>query len=199
MIFLPKHTAQVAAICGDEGGRYSLQGVHVLEYEGGHYRVEASDGHYVGIVRGVSEAVEPPAGLRDAANGCYDYIVPMEAWNAGFKLCKNPATKKDEPLSLVASADTVTMAVSDCTARADPVDGRFPDIDGVLPKAPPLFSVEVQPKLLIDLLRVAAAFAGRESPNVRVCFWPKQNLLGVMTRNESQTFDAVVVCLSPPK
>jgi DNA polymerase III sliding clamp (beta) subunit (PCNA family) len=201
VLFFPKHTVQIADLCGDNQTRYSLQGIHVLEYEGGHYRVEASDGHYAGIVKG--QSVDPAAShltavtnkLHEASNGCYDYIVPRDSWNAGFKLCKNPATKQNEPLGIVASEEELTMAVSDCTAKAAPIDGRFPNVDAVLPKEPPTASIAISPKLLMGLLRTAMAFADPNNQVVVMHVWDgrEPQMLGFSTRNETQTFDGLLV------
>ena len=60
--------------------------------------------------------------------------------------------------------------------------------------------LRVNPKMLAEVLTVAAAFADAEAVAVDLAFYPKANFLGVLARNaQGQTFDAIVVCLSPPK
>src|SRR5262245_6180805 len=54
MIFLPRCAGSVAALTAAQTARLSMTAVRVCELAGGHWRIEATDGRVLGIIRGPS-------------------------------------------------------------------------------------------------------------------------------------------------
>jgi hypothetical protein len=202
MIFLPKNLGALAAV-PDAGppGRYATAAVHVLDEEG-HYRCEATDGKALAVVRGPSTAPsQVPAALEEAPNGCASTLVPARDWKTAFQLAP-----KGSAVGLVASAEKVTLAGPGAVTTCAPIEGRFPNVDAVLPGHGPLARIHLDPRRLAALLQVAAAIleADKEKHGgpaaVELMFYGRGKPLGLMGRNaQGQTFDALLMPLDVPE
>ena len=74
------------------------------------------------------------------------------------------------------------------------VDGRYPDVESVIPMHGPLVSVRVNPALLAELLKLAMAI---EPVGITLLYYGKDEPIGLLTSNEQgQTFDAILMPLS---
>ena len=207
MIFLPKNLGTLATLAGDEGVRYALSGVHVLD-EGDYYRCDVSDGRVLAIVCGPDARATPAAqritdeqlqAVEEAPGGVFDMIIPASRWKEAFR-----QLPKEAALGLTAGEGVITLASPQCVSRCTPVEGRWPNVDTVLPTGGPLVRLRVNPKMLARLLEVAAAFAELdppEPPAVDLLWYGRDKPLGVVGKNrEGQIFDALLMPLTgnPP-
>jgi uncharacterized protein YfaA (DUF2138 family) len=89
----------------------------------------------------------------------------------------------------------VLLAVGDQALTTRALDGRFPDVAAVLPRSGALVAVRLNPTLLVELLKVAAAVTAGEG--VDLLFFGRDKPLGLMARNEGgQTFDGLIMPLT---
>lgn len=182
MIRLPKSVARLSDLCaaGSSGRMASLGGIHFIA-TGHGYRLCATDGHVLGIVSG---PVIPPGG-----EACV--VIPKIGWQEAFKLVgKNGSVTVDAEAQLL-------RVDNHCQIGFQPVDGRFPDYMGILPRTLPLFRFKVNPLLLAEVLRVAASVCeGGETPGVEFLFYKPGGPIGLIGRGKDEVaFDAVVMPL----
>jgi hypothetical protein len=177
VIYVPNPLGGLAALCG-QARHYALHAVRVLEYQGGAFRLEASDGRRLAIVRGAGGHAPPElAGLEAPADPVYEALIPADAWRDGF----NQAGKAPG-VALLLGRNAVTLAAGAARREAPNFreSERWPDVARALPR-PPAWAVAVDPKLLSGLLLAAAACAeaaGGAGP-VQLLLYPKVQYVGV--------------------
>jgi DNA polymerase III sliding clamp (beta) subunit (PCNA family) len=121
-----------------------MSGVHLC---GGseHYLAEATNGHVAATVSSGT------AGSESA-----QAIVPKGAWTAAFT-----RVRKKGSLDVCVEADVAILTTGDETestiSRVKAVEGRYPNIADVVPKAAAQAAVRVKVSRLIALLKVAMA------------------------------------------
>jgi hypothetical protein len=203
MIFLPKNLGSLATLAGEENVRYSLAGIHVLD-EGDFYRIEVTDGKLLAIVCG-PDARSSGAGrhitdeqqqaIEEAPGGVFDLLVPASRWKEAFR-----QLPKDTALGLAAGEGVITLALPQAIARCSPIEGRWPNVDMVLPPTGPLVRIRVNAKTLARLLDVAAIFSEQspaEPPAVDILFYGRDKPIGIIGKNHlGQTFDALMMPLT---
>lgn len=200
MLLFPKNLGLLAGIAGDQT-RYSMAGIRVMEFQDGFYRLEVTDGKMLGIIRGPSSATPREVEmiqtqLVGAPNGAIAGIIPAEFWAKMFKL-----VQKRGHLGLVLGENQATFGTVDTKAETPLLEGRFPNVDLVLPRTPPLIRFVVNPDLLTQLLALAGAVcsAGERDPSRRVefLFYKPGAPIGLMSRNDQgQTLDALLMPLT---
>ena len=202
MIFLPKNLVSLAKLCADQGGRFSMTGPKVFEYEGEgpagrYYQVVASDGYKLGVVSGPSEPAVGPAAdaLENQPNGVYEAVVPAKDWIEAFRMCGKDAKGDPEPLGLCMGEGRIAFATFQGMRVAAPVDGRYPDWRQIIPRHPVRLRLCFNAKWLIDVLSVALHFTD-ETERVELLFYGKDLPVGVMARGNGQTFDGLIVSLA---
>src|SRR4051812_39858242 len=141
MIFLPKCLAQLAQLTAAGQGRYAMQALRLRELAGQHWRVEVSDGRPLAIVRGPSQ----PAALGLKAAGALpepealalEALVPTPEFVKALRAVpKDGGRREERRLGVLLAGPQVLLVSGDTVARVAPVEGRFPDVDSVLPKGP---------------------------------------------------------------
>ncbi|HKI37988.1 MAG TPA: hypothetical protein VKA46_39405 [Gemmataceae bacterium] len=76
-VFLHRNLAALAGVAAREPSRYAANALHVLDPGDGTYRVEATDGKRLAIVRGPCPQASYPA-LDAAFGGADKVLVPVE-------------------------------------------------------------------------------------------------------------------------
>jgi DNA polymerase III sliding clamp (beta) subunit (PCNA family) len=192
MLFLPKNVAALAQIAATEATRYTLACVRVIACPGGWYRLEATDGRRLAIVQGPSKEPRVPLpGLDFAPNGQSEVLIPVQDWKAAFK-----QAGKNDVIGLVAGAELVTLATARTTTTCQPGEGRFPAVDQVLPRTPPLVRFLVNPLLLASLCQLAHTI-DPEGNRLEVLYYGDGKPLGLMARNnDDQTLDCLLMPLT---
>ena len=189
-VYLPRNLAGMVALASRSQGRYLTGSIRVRDPGNGLYRAEATDGRILAIVQGPIPEADYPA-LQGGGEGTAEMLVPRDAWVQAFKL-----GDKRRPVGISADADHITLAVGDQSVQVpSPEEGRFPDVDGVIPQHGPLVAVRVKPELLIELLKLAGAISPEQG--VSLLYFGKGKPLGLSTGNDQgQTFDALLMPLT---
>jgi hypothetical protein len=188
-VFLPKNLAALAGVAAKEATRYSANALRVLDL-GGAYRVEATDGKKLAVVRGPCPEASCPA-LDPDFGGANETLVPAADWKAGFRL----GGKTQPAVGLAADATTFKLAVGDQAISGARAEGRFPDFSLVIPKAPALIGFRVDPSLLIGLLQAAVALD--PVGGVQVLFYARDKPIGIACRNDQgQYLDGLLMPLT---
>ncbi|MCI0456916.1 MAG: hypothetical protein L0Z62_08055 [Gemmataceae bacterium] len=203
IVHLHPNLKLLADIAADEHARVgATTAIRVLEEPSGLYRCEATDGKALVIVRGPfdpDDAIVGPLG-DEAHVECGAALIHAKDWKEAFNFLV-VKHKGRPPMGItLATMRGGARFVSLAGLRPAPeVEGRFPDVNRVLPKHPPQVSVGVDPDLVIRVLRAAAALRADGELAVVLHFWPDPHggKLGVTLRNGStgQALDAVFVPL----
>lgn len=192
---LHRNLAGLASIASRENVRFATAAVHVIDQQNGLYRVEVTDGRRLAIVQGPAQEPSPLVQVEDESSDVQTALIGVADWREGFKL-GDP--KSSGPLTLV-GGERLVFTTGVRTLQAGVVEGRYPEVDRVIPTGIPLFAVRVDALLLAELLRVAAQFLPEGELGVQLLYYGHGKPLGVCTRNEhGQTFDALLVPLVLP-
>ena len=175
LLLPPNLAALTRLVAKNQHSRFgATTGVHLSTTADGGFRAEATDGRVLGIVTGkLADASKYPdvPPLQCAPNGQLQGTIPADVWSRAFKAVPNP--RKVSPilgnLAVVFGNNQATLVSTDLenvnvlTPRL--VEGRFPDTDKIVPKDKARLSVNVDAKLLIELLQTAMAFSSPDQNN----------------------------------
>jgi DNA polymerase III sliding clamp (beta) subunit (PCNA family) len=187
-VFLPKNLAALANVAARDAGRYAANALRVLDL-GGAYRVEATDGRRLAVVRGPVKEESYPA-LDAVSQGAEEVLVPAADWRAGFKL-----GGKARSVGLAADDERFVLAVGEQAVTGAQLGDRFPDCSIVLPKKPAPFSFRIDPQMLIGLLQAAAALDPVNG--VGVLYFGADKPVGLIAHNDAgQFFDGLLMPLT---
>jgi hypothetical protein len=184
LITLPEAAKELAQLCADKGSA-NCKGVRVTEYADARFRAEATNGKVLGILRGLCPPLAGMGPLLPEDNG-YSGVVPSHAWLAAFQGAR-------QPVEVFLSADQVTLRCADKLIQSAHDGGRWPNVDGVLPTTPPLITIDLDPRLLIALLRAATPWAEGNPPIVKLCYWGSGQPVAVLTAYGDYTFDGLIM------
>lgn len=192
-MLLRRELASLAAVCArEEQDRYGLTSCVKLRLEeDGYYRCEATDARRLLVVRGPNTDTEGtfPVGL--------DVFVPAEDWKKVFKLGAGKKVRSPSPFvragfewkeeqverpgeegqpPRVQLVKTPVVVFSDVagteSVRVEQTqEGRYPDVNKVIPTAPPLIKVSIDPAYLAELMKSMQQFTDDESRRVDLLFF----------------------------
>lgn len=195
MLYLPRNLGKLADIAATENPRYAITGVKVTDPRDGTYRLDVTDGRRLLVVRGnLPDAPPEYVGLKSHPDW-FEAVIPSQDWRAVFKW-KDPEKGRNGPLALALGdpCQFVNEPGAHSVLKPSPLQGRYPPVDSVLPKRPPLAGADVDPALLAGLLSTIASLG---VTRVRLLFWKKDAVLAVVGRNdEGQYVDGVIMPLS---
>jgi hypothetical protein len=189
MLTLPRNLSRLARLAPKDNPRYAVHCLKVYDPGDETYRVEVTDGRVAAVVRGICPESPPeqPEGTLGEA------LIPAADWARGFAL--GGKDEKDRPVGLALGRPSV-FSTGSAESRCMPGEGRFPTIDEVFPKRPPLAAFDVDPRLLAALLDVAV---GMGCSRVTVCFYHRDKPVGLAARSElGQFFDGMIMPLGRP-
>jgi hypothetical protein len=165
-------------------------------------RLEATDGRLLGVVQCYAEddakKCEDVVESMDLdPDGAEEVIINAKDWKNGFK---------QVPKDTLRGADSVVMCTKDRRAtfanmvgriEGWQVEGRFPNVDQVIPQQIPLFKVRVDPKLMIRMMQTCLDFTSDEARGVVIAFYGERQPLGFLVQNAdlNQVFDGLLVPL----
>jgi DNA polymerase-3 subunit beta len=115
--------------------RYNLNGLHIVNLDGGRIRWETTDGHRLARAEAVAEAPWPMAIDAETGKPRTDVIAP-----AGFsrELTRLALARKPAAEAVYVSAptaETVAATFGPVTITGRLIDGKFPNTDQVIPEA----------------------------------------------------------------
>lgn len=194
-LYLHRNLAALVRVTAKEDYRYTATCVHVLNPGDGTYRVEATDGKRLAIVRGNSVDGHSHHELASVPDGAEEALVGRDDWQRGFKMAAGKYRGPEPALFLALHQQRLTFASQGQVVTAIPQEGRYPNVDGVLPTKPPLLQFRVDPALLASLLDTVGSL-GMET--VDVLYYGKDKPLGLVARNDAgQWFDGLIMPLTP--
>lgn len=194
LLNLHRNLKELASLTADyEHVRFdATTGVRLLDLDNGLYRAEATDGRVLGIVQGPSDPTACP--FPDPLDGVRELVIGSNDWTKAFALDKNAKT--------IAAISDGKRAVQFCsltqTLRGQPVEGRYPEVNRVIPTGTPLFTVKVNILYFMRILKVCAAFCEEGCKSVDMHYYgSKAGVIGFSCRNaeHGQTLDALLVPL----
>lgn len=217
MIYLPPSLANFHKLCGSEN-RFALNSIRIHEPANGQYRIEASDARILGIVRGPNAGdaflheleKDDPCGYMpiaaESALGLTDDklpLIPVAAWKKAFSTLRKDRKDyaKHMPLGLVISGNEYHIGTPWNKHTGEVIDGRWPNVDGVLPKKLPAFSIKLNPARLVKLVQIASQFS-KEGPAddryITLHIYPDKNTpVGITANDGAETFfDGLIMPLS---
>lgn len=170
----------------------ATSGVRLLDQDNGLYRAEATDGVVLAVVQGPTDPMACP--FPDPLDGVRELVIDSKDWQKAFALDKNAQT-----IAVISNGATAVQLCSlSQTLRGQAVEGRFPDVNRVLPTQTPLFSVKITVRHFMRILKVCAAFCEEGAESVGLHYYgEKAGVIGFSCRNaeHGQTLDALLAPL----
>lgn len=205
MLRIHPNTAALAKLTSNEPNRYPMGGIHVVANEDG-YRLEATNGKFLGIVTGSNVTGGPgeefpdiPA-LLTAPNGASQALIPAKEF---ARACKDAPVKHFKAVlrsvAVVMGDDCSTLATTDLESnlirQPRNISGRFPDTRDIVPTSPPTVTLRLDPDLLAQLLTVASEFTG-EKGGVTLEVRDGNTPVVIRTGNGEQEFTGLLMPLT---
>jgi hypothetical protein len=180
----------------------------------GTYRVEATDGRVLGVVRGQSVGVAYPA-IEESPNGVQEALIPAKDWVDAFRLkgkqdaiglamCRveeqipipDGQRTEDGPESTICVHHPCLFASDKGQLATEAEEGRYPPTDEVIPKHGALATFRLDPAILARLLEVVIALADDDNRAVTFLYYGKGRVIGLAAHNgQGQFFDGVIMPL----
>ena len=208
-LLLPANLGKLTRLAGKEMPySNSWRGTVRLTCTDGGYRAEATDGRVLGIVTGPAAATTGfPDLLKKAEKGSKVAVVPAKTWEQAFKSAPRDGLKPILQNVAAAIGKTKTTLATTDLARVQhfepaQVQCRYPDTDSAFPKGKPKAVVHFDPKLLGELLTVAAGFTKEDSSEVELVLYEEakkgkkgNGLVPVLVRaaNGDQKFQGLIM------
>jgi hypothetical protein len=213
-VYFPRNVAKLAKLASTSPGRYALSCVRVQAAGDGTYRVEATDGRVLGVVRGQSLDVTYPA-VEEAPNCAHEALIPAKDWQDAFRLkgkqdaiglamCRIEEERPipegqrtgDGPECTVRIHRPCLFASDKGQLATEAEEGRYPPTDEVIPKHGALLTFRLDPGALSRLLEVITALADDDNRAVTFLYYGKGRVIGLAAHNNrGQFFDGVIAPL----
>ena len=152
--FLPRSLLALKRICAkQEHSRFSATTAIRLTVREGLFRAEATDGRRAVVVQGpVPDDVPWPAFVHTSDDAFEALILPEDLERA-VKVSKGTWAGQRDVIGVATTGpNDVCIGRGQDVVMTRIVEGRFPAIDQVTPKTPPVVSFKVDPKLLANTL-----------------------------------------------
>jgi hypothetical protein len=201
-LYLPPNLGPLAKVTSKDSGRYALNNLRVIDPGDGTFRAEATDGRRLLIVRGPVAAPADYPPIDEHPNGVDEILVPAPLWLEAAKLANQkprhaPSRWEPHPIGLAMNEESGLLVAYGSGIHQINVpkeDGRFPDVNQVIPPKPAFTEAKFDPKYLASLC-LAMGELGCES--VVFLFYGKDKPVGLMGRNElGQYLDALLMPIS---
>lgn len=170
-----------------------MNGLRLSEFAEGNWQADATDGRCLAILRGQNMR-ETPA-LDDEENPpAFQGILPT-----GQLLTAMRSVPKGGHLGVRLTAKAARLQAGELTLETPLIEGRYPDVMGVFPRAGAPFSMHVDADLLMRLLKAAkevrAAKGEKGEPNrVTLYFWRPDTPMAITTEGpEGTLLDAILM------
>ena len=194
MIFIPKAASGMCALASKDAARYALNHLRVREVAGERFHLEATDGKRLAILRGPCLPT-PQEVLAAGAHASPETILTEGLLLAS--VLKGAFKMEGDNLGILLGRPNTLLFVINKSLITEPGEGRFPDVDAVLPKTPALFSIAVDPILLASILTAASKVQHPDACKVQLLFWNATSPMGIICQGpDGITFDAMLMPLA---
>lgn len=160
-LLLPCRLKVLSMVASKGASRYAMTGVRLLRVKGG-YQAQATDGRIAVWVEGGNvnpgSAADPETlqtALRHESDAG-EAIIPASDWEKGMR-----QDGKAPYAGVSLGRQKSGIAVNGSLLVADNVEGRWPDIKGIVPKCPPLVTIDLSPHHLERLCKVWKALGAQ--------------------------------------
>jgi hypothetical protein len=198
-VFLP---AQVTALsklaASSEHSRFGATTGLMVKERDGVVRVEATDGRCLGILQLSNDwdADNTPPKPTVEGDDVLDVVLPLVQEPMARKKIKtlDGKFKACDRIGLVTKDGNIYLGTDSTPIR--PMDGRFPNVDGVVPDKP-LLSFHFDASIMIRVLEAAKACTGDENRLVTLIYYGKGKPIGISCKGHETGlfFDGLVVPL----
>jgi hypothetical protein len=204
LLFIPRSLCALKRVAAKaEHARYgATQGIRIT-LASGLYRAEATDGRRAVVAQGLVPIEDPPwPGFKEVPDdACEAIVLPKDLERA----CKVGDQFVQSQFDMVGMATVgngvVCLGLGTDLVTARTVEGRFPQIDNVMPRKRPMFTFRIDPKLTAETLLTMADLLPDDARGVQCFYYGDGYPLGFCAQNpeNGMMIDALVVPLSLPQ
>jgi DNA polymerase III sliding clamp (beta) subunit (PCNA family) len=158
LLFIPRSLCALKRVAAKaEHARFgATQGIRIA-LASGLYRAEATDGHRAMVVQGLMPSEDPPwPGFKDLPDDACEAVVLPKDLERACKVGDDYLQRSFGMLGIATMGNDVCLGLGSELVTARTVEGRFPNINQVIPKKRPLFTFRVDPKILAETLLAMA-------------------------------------------
>ena len=201
LLFIPRSLRALKRIAAKaEHARFgATQGIRIA-MKPGLYRAEATDGHRAIIVQGMAPKEDPPwPGLKELPDDGFEAIIMPKDLERACKVGEDFLQSRFGVVGIATVGYGVRLGLGSELVTAQTVQGRFPQMDKIIPKKRPLFTFRVDPKILAETLLATADLLPDTDRGVQFFYYGDGLPVGFCARNQDtgMMIDALVVPLVP--
>jgi hypothetical protein len=201
LLFIPRSLCALKRIAAKaEHARFgATQGIRIA-MKPGLYRAEATDGHRAIIVQGMAPKEDPPwPGFKELPDDAFEAIILPKDLERACKVGEDFLQNRFRMVGIATVGSSVCLGLGSELVTAQNVEGRFPQMDKIIPKKRPLFTFRVDPKILAETLLAMADLLPDTDRGVQFFYYGDGLPIGFCARNPEtgMMIDALVVPLVP--
>jgi hypothetical protein len=204
LLFIPRSLCALKRVAAKaEHARYgATQGIRIT-LASGLYRAEATDGRRAVVVQGLVPIEDPPwPGFKEVPDDACEAIVLPKDLERACKVGDQLVQSRFDMVGMATLGDGVLcLGLGTDLVAARTVEGRFPQIENVMPQKRPMFTFRIDPKLTAETLLTIAELLPDDARGVQCFYYGDGYPLGFCAQNpeNGMMIDALVVPLSLPQ
>jgi hypothetical protein len=203
LVFIPRSLCALKRVAAKaEHARYgATQGIRIT-LASGLYRAEATDGRRAVIVQGLVPIEDPPwPGFKEVPDDACEAVVLPKDLERACKVGDQFVQSRFDMVGMATVGSEVYLGLGNDVINTRPVEGRFPQIDNVMPRKRPMFTFRIDPKLTAETLLTIAELLPDDARGVQCFYYGDGYPLGFCAQNpeNGMMIDALVVPLSLPQ
>jgi hypothetical protein len=199
LLFIPRSLCALKRVAARyEHAKFgATQGIRIA-LRSGLYRAEATDGRRAIVVQGLAPDEDPPwPGFKDLPDDACEAVVMPKDLERAAKLGDQFVQDRFDSFGLATSGNDIFLGLGNDVINTRTVEGRFPNVQQVIPKKRPLFTFRVDPKLLAETLLAMADLLPEGAQGVQFFYYGENEPLGFCAQNieNGLMIDALIVPL----
>jgi hypothetical protein len=200
LLFIPRSLCALKRVAAKaEHARCgATQGIRIT-LASGLYRAEATDGRRAVVVQGVVPIEDPPwPGFKEVPDDACEAIVLPKDLERACKVGDQFVQSRFDMVGMATVGSEVYLGLGNDVINTRPVEGRFPQIDNVMPTKRPMFTFRIDPKLTAETLLTMAELLPDTDRGVQCFYYGDGYPLGFCAQNieNGMMIDALVVPLN---
>jgi len=203
LLFIPRSLCALKRVAAKaEHARYGATTGIRITLASGLYRAEATDGRRAIIVQGLVPIEDPPwPGFKEVPDDACEAIVLPKDLERACKVGDQFVQSRFDMVGMATVGSEVYLGLGNDVINTRPVEGRFPQIDNVMPKKRPMFTFRIDPKLTAETLLTMAELLPDDARGVQCFCYGDGYPLGFCAQNpeNGMMIDGLVVPLSLPQ